>query len=205
MTAASTVVLASAEGVRFEVATGALCLDFVYTGGAGDRARWESLHEPTDLERWLRSSRLGSAAPLPARVELTDADLAQARELREVLWRCANDLADGRGVRAADGAALSRWAGVPDLAPTLVDGRAGWAEPVIGPRVLSTLARDGISLVTGPWAGRVRRCAAEDCPLPFVDTSRPGRRRWCAMTRCGNRTKARTRRAHRSENQKGPS
>ncbi|MFE7743242.1 CGNR zinc finger domain-containing protein [Nocardia sp. NPDC057455] len=36
---------------------------------------------------------------------------------------------------------------------------------------------------------RVR--AAGDCGLLFVDASRPGRRRWCSMDRCGNLSKVR--------------
>jgi predicted RNA-binding Zn ribbon-like protein len=46
------------------------------------------------------------------------------------------------------------------------------------------------ALVTGELS-RVRRCAAEpSCPRVFLDTSRSGRRRWCDMRTCGNRTKA---------------
>jgi predicted RNA-binding Zn ribbon-like protein len=37
---------------------------------------------------------------------------------------------------------------------------------------------------------RVRPCANPECVLWFVDTSRPGTRRWCSMAACGNRDKA---------------
>ena len=33
-------------------------------------------------------------------------------------------------------------------------------------------------------------CANPDCVLWFLDTSRPGTRRWCSMAACGNRDKA---------------
>lgn len=186
--------MTAADGVSFEVATGVLCLDFIYTGGEAERARWESLHEPADLEQWLRTSRLADIAPVPATVRVTAADLAQARELREVVWRSANALVDENRLRPDDGHALNRWARKPDMAPAMVDGRLCWQEPVTGPQLLSTLARDAISLAAGPLAHRVRRCAADDCALLFVDNSRPGKRRWCAMSRCGNRNKARKRR-----------
>lgn len=195
--------MTSAEGVRFDIATGAMCLDFVYTRGVGERARWESLHQPADLERWLHSSRLAAAARMPGMVELTDADLAQACALREVLWSCANDLADGRAVSPGHAEALNGWAREPDLTPALVGDRMEWLGPVTGPQVLSALARDAISLISSPWASRLRRCAAADCALLFLDTSRPGRRRWCAMNRCGNRSKARTRRRHPSNTPAG--
>jgi predicted RNA-binding Zn ribbon-like protein len=38
---------------------------------------------------------------------------------------------------------------------------------------------------------RVRRCANEKCLWLFVDESKNGTRRWCDMTACGNRAKAR--------------
>lgn len=202
MGAASTVGMTAPDGVSFEVATGALCLDFVYTGGAAERARWETLHNPDDLGYWVRSSRLAATASMPADLEVTEIDLAAAKALREVLWRLASDLADGRTVRAEDADALNGWARQPDLSARLVDGRAAWAEPMTGPQLLSSLARDAIALVASPLARRVRRCTAPDCALLFIDTSRPGTRRWCAMSRCGNRTKARTRRGRRAKKPK---
>lgn len=199
MPTVATITLISAQGVRFDVATGALCLDFLFTGGRGRRARWERLHTTADFEQWLRTSRLAAEGPLPATVRLTDADLALAYELREVLWSCINDVADGRQMRPVVARALNQWAREPDLVPALGKAGAQWLGPVTGPQVLSTLARDAISLVSGPLAPRLRRCAAHDCALMFVDTSRPGSRRWCAMTRCGNRSKARTHRGHSSD------
>jgi predicted RNA-binding Zn ribbon-like protein len=62
---------------------------------------------------------------------------------------------------------------------------------------VSTIARDAVELFTGRFADRIRECGAHDCYLIFVDTSRPGRRRWCAMERCGNRHKVRALRARR--------
>jgi predicted RNA-binding Zn ribbon-like protein len=37
---------------------------------------------------------------------------------------------------------------------------------------------------------RIRGCANPDCVLWFLDTTRPGTRRWCSMAACGNRDKA---------------
>jgi hypothetical protein len=38
---------------------------------------------------------------------------------------------------------------------------------------------------------RVGKCANPDCPFWCLDTTRSGTRRWCSMTVCGNRLKAR--------------
>jgi predicted RNA-binding Zn ribbon-like protein len=55
-----------------------------------------------------------------------------------------------------------------------------------------------IELLSGPLAERIRECASDNCPLVFVDSSRPGARRWCTMERCGNRHKLRAHRARRA-------
>jgi predicted RNA-binding Zn ribbon-like protein len=88
----------------------------------------------------------------------------------------------------------------PSLAPASagVSVAAGWAAPVRATQALSTMAREMIELLSGPFSGRIRECASGDCPLVFVDTSRPGARRWCSMERCGNRHKLRALRARRA-------
>ena len=95
---------------------------------------------------------------------------------------------------------INRAAAAAPLVPELgADGTtAGWAAPVRATQVLSTLAREMIELLSGPLSGRIRECASDDCPLVFVDSSRPGARRWCAMERCGNRQKLRALRARRA-------
>ena len=55
-----------------------------------------------------------------------------------------------------------------------------------------------IELLSGPLAERFRECASDNCPLVFVDASRPGSRRWCSMERCGNRNKIRAHRARQA-------
>jgi predicted RNA-binding Zn ribbon-like protein len=62
--------------------------------------------------------------------------------------------------------------------------------------VLQQLAADAVAVLTGPQAGRLRRCANPDCVLQFI-ASNP-RRRWCSSALCGNRARvARHYRRHR--------
>lgn len=42
---------------------------------------------------------------------------------------------------------------------------------------------------------RIKKCAAHDCDVYFIDTSKAQRRQWCSMQNCGNREKQRRRRA----------
>ncbi|MGY0463029.1 CGNR zinc finger domain-containing protein [Kitasatospora sp. cg17-2] len=184
-------------GARFHFDPGTLCLELLPTGGPGPFARYEILHRPSDLLGWLAQSRLGLP---PGTVRISDDQLAAVRTLRDALRRLTAARASGGLTLAdpADHAVLNRAAARPPLAPQIApDGTAAPPLPGDGDQLASTLARDAIALFTGPHADRIRECGAEDCQLLFVDTSRPGRRRWCSMERCGNRHKVRALRARR--------
>ncbi|MFC4016244.1 CGNR zinc finger domain-containing protein [Nonomuraea purpurea] len=102
--------------------------------------------------------------------------------------------------RTAPFATINRAATAAPLTPELAaDGTTTeWAPPVRATQALSTLAREMVELLSGPLAERIRECASDNCPLVFVDTFRPGARRWCAMERCGNRHKLRALRARQA-------
>ncbi|WP_274423890.1 CGNR zinc finger domain-containing protein [Chelativorans sp. YIM 93263] len=40
-------------------------------------------------------------------------------------------------------------------------------------------------------ARRIKKCPGSNCGWLFLDETGNGRRRWCSMETCGNRTKAR--------------
>lgn len=184
------------KGGSFWFDAGAVCLDFAHTGGEGQYAKFESLHEPADLAEWLAQPPLGAVMTVP----VTAADLTAAKTLRQAIWEVAHARAAGRPLPAGALAAINHSATAAPLVPELAaDGTtAGWAPPVEVTQVLSTLAREMIELLSGPLSGRIRECASDNCPMVFVDSSRPGARRWCAMERCGNRHKLRALRARRA-------
>ena len=53
------------------------------------------------------------------------------------------------------------------------------------------LARSAAELLASDQLQFVRACASKTCEWLFLDTSKSHRRRWCDMTKCGNRAKAR--------------
>jgi predicted RNA-binding Zn ribbon-like protein len=177
------------SGTPFD--SGALCLDLVHTGGPGDLSRWERLHTAIDLRRWLRDG------PVALPVAAADADdLVAALRLREhlrvLLAAAARDAALPPGSVTAVNAAAAQ----PPPVPTLRGDRTvGWATPVTVASALSVLARDAVDVLGGAHPGRLKECAAHDCPLLFLDDSVAGSRRWCSMQRCGNRSKVRAQRA----------
>ncbi|MEV6616059.1 CGNR zinc finger domain-containing protein [Streptomyces sp. NPDC051051] len=184
--------LVSHDGRPYRFDPGALCLELLVTGGPGAFARYEVLHEPADLVAWAGRSRL----PEGLEPTVSQAELSRVRAVRDALFLLAADRAHGRPQRPEHLDALNAAAAEAPLVPRLTpDGTCAWAPGATGTQLLSTVARDAIDLFSGPYAHRVRECGAHDCRLLFVDTSRPGRRRWCAMEHCGNREKVRAHRA----------
>ncbi|MFL5904171.1 MAG: CGNR zinc finger domain-containing protein [Solirubrobacteraceae bacterium] len=115
-----------------------------------------------------------TAQPRP---RVSERELESGRSLREAINRLARP---GVVPEPGDRLEMNRWGAYPPLAPQLTaQGELVWVSerPVVA--AFAAIARDGIDLLTGPLAGRTRECAAPDCALLFVDSSRPGRRRWC--------------------------
>jgi len=185
---------------------GRVCLDFTNTL----RYRWrtapeETLRNPGDLVLWLQQAGLlapGIQAPGTATV------LTSARRLRETVDRAVLAVADGRLPTPIDVTLLNRSAAQaprPALQIAVTDGRlepAGTASfATDASAALALIAQDAVDLLLSAEIRRVRVCGADDCALRFVDRSPARNRRWCSMSRCGNRTKVRLHqaRARRSE------
>ncbi|GLF97489.1 CGNR zinc finger domain-containing protein [Streptomyces yaizuensis] len=192
MAAARGFVLRTRDGHSFRFDAGALCLELLLTGGPGPLAPFDTLHTPADLVRWAGDSRL------PAGLDpvVTEAELTAARALRDAVYGITMARIAGRKASVADLSVVNEAAALPPPVPCLTPaGERGWVPGAGGSQLLSAVARDAVELFSGPYAERVRECGAGDCRLLFVDTSRPGRRRWCSMERCGNRHKVRAHRA----------
>ncbi len=86
---------------------------------------------------------------------------------------------------------LNGYAAGPAPVP-LIDpdtGASAWRGPLTGAELVAEIARDAVRTLSRPARDRVRMCGGDNCYLLYLDTSRPGRRRWCSMQRCGNRHK----------------
>lgn len=68
--------------------------------------------------------------------------------------------------------------------------RAAYSGAWTGAMLLGAVARDGVRLLMERDLTRLRTCAGATCVLWFYDSSRNGTRRWCSMSACGNRSKA---------------
>lgn len=172
----------TADRDAFRFRSGRLSLDFCSTLLWRYRAPIEQLRVPADLARWLREAGI---RPAPV---ASDVDLHSARLLRESIYAVTHDRLAGRTLARRQIATINAAAARPDPVPRLAaDSGLAWSADEPAFAALSRIARDAIDLLTGPSAARMRECAAPDCAFLFLDTSRAGRRRWCAMSRCGNR------------------
>jgi predicted RNA-binding Zn ribbon-like protein len=175
---------------------GRLCLDFAQTGDMGWGSRFERLTSPAELQRWLLLNPLH----LP-KVRIGAKDLDRARALRSTIWKIAGAVLGRTTPDARDVRLLNATACEPGLVRKLdSDAKLSrWHRPTVA-AVLATIAQDAVVLFGDPQQrSRIHRCENPRCRVIFYDDSRPGRRRWCAPNRCGDRIRAKAyRERHRS-------
>jgi predicted RNA-binding Zn ribbon-like protein len=174
-----------ADDLAFRFVTTRPALALTATVGERWRRRVERLRSPDDLARWTVEAGL---LLTPAR--FTAEDLDAVRRLREVVHGTALAVLAGNGVDVGARQALNDAAARPPLVPRLDDTTIWTTGPHPGTALLSSLARDAIDVFGGRDARRLRACASPTCALIFLDTSRPGRRRWCSSTGCGGAARA---------------
>lgn len=182
-----------------------LCLDFANTRyWRGSETPTETLGEPDDLLRWCEQVHLvGKAGASAVRDWWRQRPLAaesawrEALALRETIYRLLFNCAEHRRPAAGDLAQLnlSLRHSPPRAALDANETGFGWTiARAFPPRVSDLLAPVLWSvgdLLVGRRTERLRHCANERCLWLFVDESKAGSRRWCSMSACGNRAKAR--------------
>jgi predicted RNA-binding Zn ribbon-like protein len=179
--------IAKGKWARFIFVAGRLSIDFTQTGGeTGKRAYWERFHQPSDLADWLAVSPLQLHG-----IQVSPEEFNTALALREAIWRAAEAIRQSNAPSSKDADTMNRVAATPDLSPQLIlkGLEQVWGSPITASAALSLIARDAIDLFAGELRSRIRACENPNCGLMFVDTSRPGVRRWCLMKRCGNMAK----------------
>lgn len=142
------------------------------------------------LSRWLSDQHL-----VPTPVIADQKDLRLACDIRAGLRSLALMNNAGR----ADSEALARGALAFSQLPliaTISPPHSGavalaphQAQPVRA-ALATIVAGYAVAVATGDWK-RIRICPAEDCAWAFWDSTPQASRRWCNMSVCGNRAKAR--------------
>ena len=122
--------------------------------------------------------------------------LTRARALREALYRIFGGLASESPPDPTDVALLDGQLHDAMRHLRLIRTRSGhvlaWP-PGVGllARPLWTAARSAADLLIAGNTNRLKTCPSADCGWVFLDTTKSGTRRWCAMWACGSRAKAR--------------
>ena len=181
-----------------------LCLDFANTlAWRGSAEPAEKLTGFGDLLRWLHDAagapdQTLDAARQRARVNpgSTERLFGEAIELREAIYRIFAAAAAGNPAAESDLMALNHAleAAPPRVRLVRQGGGYAWAAAPVGvsmPVLLTPVLWSAADLLTRLDRLRVRRCANDECLWLFIDHSKGGTRRWCDMTSCGNRAKAR--------------
>jgi predicted RNA-binding Zn ribbon-like protein len=192
---------------NLELIGGWTCLDFANTVSTRDEAlhrlQREYLTSYDQLVAWGQhaglltgteaKAMLQTAADHPA---LAAAALDRAIALRETIYEIFSAIAHGQEPAARDLAAMNRALrealSRQEVVPS--DGGFRWTWVPGGDgldRILWPIVRSAADLLTSEDLGRVRECAREGCDWLFVDMSKNQSRRWCSMTTCGSRVKAR--------------
>jgi predicted RNA-binding Zn ribbon-like protein len=159
-----------------------LSIDLTWTLRYRNVSPTELLNTPSDLRSWTSSHGLKTSG------QLRDQDLAQFRELREAIFDALSQTINEQRISRAQRQVINEHAIHPPYRPVLSsNGSVTLEHDGNGAdEALSAIARDAIELLTLN-DGRLRRCEGPGCALIFYDESRPGTRRWCDTSRCGNR------------------
>lgn len=171
----------------------------------GDPARRKDhLESYLDLISFARQSELlsprqadGVRACAASHATEARRSFVRAINLREAIYRTFAAIAEKKAPDAGDLHVINDAAVEAMrhrvLAP--VNGGYGWewqwdAKNSLG-RILWPMALAAAELLTSDELKTVRLCEAPNCGWLFLDRSRNRSRRWCDMTSCGNREKAR--------------
>jgi predicted RNA-binding Zn ribbon-like protein len=185
------------------LAGGRDCLNFANTvGGRRPDQPYDYLCDYDDLVAWGRHA--GLLTDDEARHLVEEASrrpgeaaqaLAQAILLREAIYRIFSAIAAGGSPLVDDLMVLNNTLKVTlaRLEVRATETGYSWAwrkEPEALDPMLWPVARSAGELLTSEDVERVRECAGDSCGWLFLDLSRNRSRRWCAMSDCGNRAKA---------------
>ena len=187
---------------RFDLIAGNVCLDFVNTLDDRHTKPKELLNSYIDLARFGEDTGLLSPSQVDRLFESSYAQpdeaekaLVWARELREaihdVFWAVINQ-------RPAPASALARLnadaqTAAEHLRLVQVNEHFEWRFDDLGSfdGILWPLAHGAAELLASDQLPFVRACMSKECEWFFLDTSKNHQRRWCDMTKCGNRAKVR--------------
>ena len=194
------------EEPKFDLSGGNLCLDFANTVSHRKQPvqRQDNLTGYDDLVLFAREA--GVVAPQLAgqllevaamRPQVRAATFKAAIKLREAIYQVFAAVARSRAPRKRDIKLIEEMASQAMTHRQLVAAGDGYHWEWKYDRgemlwyVLWPIAASAAELLTSDRVTQVRECEAKTCAWLFLDQTRNHSRRWCDMSACGNREKAR--------------
>ncbi len=121
--------------------------------------------------------------------------LNKAIKLREIIYRIFSSLSEGKPAPEQDLVAFNKFLSQTMRNSQIVRAKNGYHWDSRGEMtklgwILNPLIQSAADLLVSDELKRVKRCGDPACGWLFLDTSRNKSRRWCNMSDCGNRAKA---------------
>ncbi len=175
---------------------GRLSLDFVNVLGSALRF---FLGRPSPISSWLLESSLQNEAPncsLSHKMTLK-APPPSSAEPKLCMPLCAKSsppCSPKKPCSATGSRRSMRYLRITEGHDELLEQDGKWGLEFVAREggldwLLAAIARSAAEIIAEGTSSRLRACANPSCRLFFYDTSRTRRRRWCSMSRCGNRHK----------------
>ena len=179
----------STQPFPFKFVGNDLALDFVNTRVRAGAAFHDLVGTPERLADWLHATSLNC----PVEGWSVD-DFAGLRRLRDALSAVFLSSIDGTSADPDALALINRHLENHTRRMNLWQDAKGFhltehQAPMGANALMALLANAAAELLASTDRRRIKNCAHPQCALVFKDTSKAGRRRWCSMEICGNRTK----------------
>ena len=160
---------------------------FVHHGVQHPQA--DDLQDAAALGAWMAHHRLTGAGKIPSKATL-EAALALRGAIRDYIECDPQDRRREASVKDTLDRAMERFP-----LRVMSTGKEGLKLAPLGGGGMAGLSAIVAELYNGSANGtldRLKMCASDECKRVFFDRSKPGTRRWCQSTLCGNRQKTRT-------------
>jgi predicted RNA-binding Zn ribbon-like protein len=174
---------------------GRLSLDFINELGASSGFSWEELLRFLLVTRIISSERSAQLLALPQNdPQSAGALLGKAQRLHAALHDTFGALLRKESLSRDWVEPINEVLRITEGHDELLQQNGKWGLEFVAREggldwLLAAIARSAAELIAEGTTARLRVCSNPSCGLFFYDNSRTRRRRWCSMSRCGNRHK----------------
>jgi predicted RNA-binding Zn ribbon-like protein len=176
---------------------GRLSIDFVNELGTFSDFSWEELLRFLLITRIISSERSAQLLALPQNdPQSAGSLLGKSQRLHACLHETFNAFLHKESLSRASVEPINEVLRITEGHDELLQRNGKWGLEFVAREggldwLLAAIARSAAELIAEGPSARLRVCSNPTCGLFFYDNSRTRRRRWCSMSRCGNRHKVR--------------